>query len=458
MDIYQITEKRWDKRLAELKEFGEKTQCKWPRYDSESSQERALYMFIFDLRKRYKKGLLEAEKLQALKDIGYHLEKKAPRRDMMNGFNTNLWLKKFDKLKKFLAENENRYPSSKSIIREEIKLCEWVAYNRAQCKKGKLPTDIIAMLDGMNFSFKRVSTKKERVKKEWHHRPQWMVKYDAIKELFSHTPKRIADVNHPLYDWQQHHKRKFNSLKTERQELLNAIDFMAIVSDNYESEKNERWLAHFNEIVAYKDKFGRLPLANRAYPHHIKWIALQRFKYCRDLLSKEKEEILRAIGIKLTKNTNRNSEWERKYNAYKKFIEEKKRLPTRKKADAAEKELHFFRQMQHMSIMGKMKAPTPERLEKLKAVGIYPIKKYKGESPRNEVVEAKWQKQKDEVLKFMAANGNKLPRVKSNNRQEQLLRNWLHFLIARHKKGSLNKNWASWLIEIGFLKIDVGER
>ena len=93
-----------------------------------------------DVRDRYKKGALSAEKIKRLEDIGFVWSQREKNFE-----------DKFQVMLRFKAKNEGNPNGSLDLIFEDINLGAWQNSLRVNYRKGKLSSDRIEKLEGVGF-------------------------------------------------------------------------------------------------------------------------------------------------------------------------------------------------------------------------------------------------------------------------------------------------------------------
>ncbi len=113
-------------------------------------------------------------------------------------------------------------------------------------------------------------------------------------------------------------KKKNGFLLEWREEKLNSINFVW-------TPQNDAWYNRYELIKQFKEENGRLP-ASKDNKSFVVWFYLQRVDFEKGLLSEEKIELLKELGVNLEMG-NIEISWKDFYEKTKAFLEENGRLP-----------------------------------------------------------------------------------------------------------------------------------
>ncbi len=161
---WNLNELSWYSAYEEVKKIAEQ----FGKFPAKSEMPKELAAWIQAQRRKFRKGLLEEEKLQLLLDIGCQMKIK----------NADKWEEKFAMLEDFVAQN-GRFPeNADGFDNENAKvLLTWINTQRRCYAKGTLSDDKIEALEDIGFVWNAIDK-------------QWNDTYDVLKEF--------VELNHRL--------------------------------------------------------------------------------------------------------------------------------------------------------------------------------------------------------------------------------------------------------------------
>ncbi len=210
----------------------------------------------------------------------------------------------------------------------------------------------------------------------------------------------------------------------------------------WETKTEKRWNDAFDELCAYKDKYGTfdIPVAYVTDSDFRlgSWVRRQRDNYEKGQLSNEHRIRLEGIGFDLKKY----DMWEQKYQLARKYYEEHGNLDLPHKYISDGVWLSKWLNEQKLIAEGKRKKKhTPEQLEKLKAIG------FKYGVDRNS---ATWYEHYAQLKKYYDTNGNiELPTKYMVDGID--LNVWLCRQRALYRSGELQQEYIDLLNELSII-------
>jgi len=139
--VFEIKRKKtWDASYEELKKYLEKNNNKYPSRHSENEEIKLLRSWVSHQRQNIKKLSLDNRKNQLELLMGW----------IWNA-NDESWNNSYEELKKYLSENNNKYPSSISINEEIKKIGRWVINQRQNIKNNKISEKRLNLLNKIDF-------------------------------------------------------------------------------------------------------------------------------------------------------------------------------------------------------------------------------------------------------------------------------------------------------------------
>jgi len=243
-----------------------------------------------------------------------------------------LWNERFNELKDYKEEyGRTNVPRS-----ENKQLCEWVKTQRKQYgkfqenRKGKITLERIQTLESIGFEWV-LNRGGPRNESQWNKHFNELKEY---KEEYGHT--NVSQSNKQLGLWVKKQRTEYKKFKkngksqitSERIELLESIDF-EWVSQNKVGQTNESaWNKRFNELKAYKEKYGRTNVPNKYEENKElgRWVSNQRTEYKKfkkngkAKITKERIEMLNSIDFEWVAQ-NDESLWNRRFTELKDYKE-----------------------------------------------------------------------------------------------------------------------------------------
>lgn len=279
----EITDRRWDEMYQRLKNY--QTQHGGADVPHRWKEDMKLAAWVGAQRQRRKKAMISDEEVRLLDEIGFtwqHRERGS-------------WEDSLAEVAAYKAKEENceiplNYP-------ENPKLGRFVNAMRTQRNKGTLSAERIAKLDALGFvwaSSRKTLVDGGGISIEWQARFEDLLRY---KETHGDcdVPAKWRE-NPQLGNWvsQQRQNRKTGTLHPERQRRLDEIGF-----DWRSDSHKEEWAARFEQLKAYKARFGdcRVPVKWPENPRLGVWLTNQRHRLKSGTLSPEKEKLLVELGF-----------------------------------------------------------------------------------------------------------------------------------------------------------------
>ena len=156
----------------------------------------------------------------------------------------------------------------------------------------------------------------------------WDVQYENLLEFRKKYPDRWPEQRkefpkgNKLGNWFSHQRKYFkkSQLSEERIELLNKISFTW--------ERDDTWMPQYETLLEFRKKYpDRWPAEKEEFPKGNNlgyWCSNQRRGFKRDLLSKERLELLSKIGFRFSTKTIMTKPW---LSQYETLLEFRKKYP-----------------------------------------------------------------------------------------------------------------------------------
>ncbi|MFN0079427.1 MAG: helicase associated domain-containing protein [Prosthecobacter sp.] len=296
----------WETRYAELCAY----QAEHGHTNVTKSQNRTLGHWRDVQRDFRRKGMLKPDRIARLDTIGFEWE--APGREdrTRDEWHQYLWDEHFQRLVTF----KERFGHAHVPVQwsEDRQLGEWVAFQRDQSRRQRLPADRYQRLDALGFVWKPAPRFNQPPFPAEHAPDQkkialWETRYAelcAYQAEHGHT-NVTKGQNRVLGHWRdvQREFRRKGMLKPDRIARLDAIGF-EWKSPGREDCSREEWNQHlwgenFVRLSAFKDRFGHAQVPQR-WPEDTTlatWVADQRKAGAKGRLPADRRQRLDALGF-----------------------------------------------------------------------------------------------------------------------------------------------------------------
>jgi superfamily II DNA or RNA helicase len=274
---------------------------------------------------RYQKSLflngnLEIEKQNKLKEIGYSFEisyrgKKGKRGASENSEPDETWLKRFEELKSYVAQEDTFLIPNKN--RERQTLVSWVQYQKAQYRNGTLGATKTSLLNDIKFPFTENYRGKSinSIRKETNPVPKeikpslWDKKFVEFKEYYQNNktfliPSDNTDLQ-SLSSWIRYQRILFreNKLESDKIRKLEELGYSFNLDfrgrkPNDENVVREDWETRLMQLKAYFDENGTFLITkfDNENADLLQWVRYQRLLNTQGKLSEDKLKAFHEIG------------------------------------------------------------------------------------------------------------------------------------------------------------------
>ena len=216
--------------------------------------------WIVHQRTKYRKGILEKERIKLLESIGFEWK-------MREHFD---WMEMY----RLLVKHKGKHKTFANAPKPEPQLGSWMHWQRQRYKSGRMEQDRIDLLESVGFEL-RV---RERI--------DWMKMYKRLvahKKKYGTTqvPFNKNSRNNKYYrnqDYKQFacwvQRQRTTCKREDRVKLLNKIGF------DWQLRVTHDWETMFSRLLAYKEKHGTtyIPESYQADPELAKWVKKQRHR------------------------------------------------------------------------------------------------------------------------------------------------------------------------------------
>ncbi len=316
-------------------------------YLREGSGYNGLHTWIVKQQEFYKKGELSAyerEQWEALDECTFFATNIYPieeRKGLSEEERQRRWNSNFNELVNSINNPPYRWPQSNNWDLKKRTLFMWFKKQKEDFAIGLMNENNTIRWNTLDL----IDGKEVRIAKE-----VWNVNFKLVKESFL-LNKRSVLKQDKLYKWCNEQNGAFDTLSTERQALLDSIDFRKYFKET-DWDVKYRWLMDYIK----ENKERPTPSKN---PTLSTWLMVQK-RYCREkkLNAVQTKKILDII--KKHVDTRSNLEvWMCHFNDLIKFREEHTFWPRRRSNESSEHTIFIWCQSQKMKGSNQCKRSTP---------------------------------------------------------------------------------------------------
>lgn len=287
----------WERRFQQLLDFKERHGH--TRVAPHRGEDKKLGGWAVRQRVQYRAGILPAEQVRRLEEIGFQWSRPPgrpgprQRNSALPRSETPTWEVRYAELLAFHAQHGHvrvptKYPANRV-------LGNWVSNTRIMRKLGQLSAGRIAQLDALGFIWVAGHT-------EAIHRSFWESRYAELlqyTETYGHPHVPTTYRDHRLATWvtQQRVRQRKGRLSADKKEKLDALGFRWPAPRI--SPKNRTFDQRVADLAAYKKRYGHPHVSSGdiGYMRLVLWARMQRVAYDKDLLPQDRIDKLNAIGF-----------------------------------------------------------------------------------------------------------------------------------------------------------------
>ena len=288
--IIECTTETWDFWYGLLLDYYDEfnTSNVPSRFETENNEK--LGKWIHNQRTNKKNKIISKDRIQKLENLGF----------IWNPFEVQ-WNEGYDNLKKYYEKYGNSFVPTKFKSEDNYSLGKWVSHQRD--KKEELTTNQLKQLNELGFIWDTFEYK-------------WSIGFAHLKEYMIDNNGNVpvqtykTEDKYQLGKWISHQREDFknNKISLKKIQKLEDIGFVwnlreTVWNDSYENLKDY-----------LRENNGNMPTTNNVKHKDLNignWVATQRDKYSKNLLSKErikKLEDLSFVWIKFEDNWNKGLE------------------------------------------------------------------------------------------------------------------------------------------------------
>lgn len=258
----------------------------------------ALGNWISEQRKKYKRGTLKKERIEALEKCGMVWEVVDP----------DVWEKRYNDAYAYFKQHGNLDVPPSVLTAGDMSLRDWLVaqkslYQESRCESD-LDWDRHDLLDDIGMNWDRENGK-----------VNFSYSFRAKKYYEEHgnldVPEDYLDImGIDLREWVKRQWRLYHRPVTgkdeayqARKQALEKIGFDWSCEGRWDWDPKEAaWLQNFNGVKAYVKEHGKLPIGEESIPlttaeNSEFWIAGQRVAIRNGLMNEDKKELLASIGV-----------------------------------------------------------------------------------------------------------------------------------------------------------------
>ena len=292
-------ETNWEKTLSQYEKFIKQNK-RAPKINNKNKQENSLANWAQNQRQNKRKGLLSTKRITTLDRINFDWGKSNKEREKK-------WDENFKEVKVYYKKY-GKWPD-KGKKSNNPRLGAWCKFIKGKYHNNTLDQTKLKKLTEIGFDFGKSREDQEK---------EWQIKFKILKEYVkkhNEMPKR----GHLLDRWCHTQRQAFKGKKgfnftSDKIKQLDSIGF------NWETRETE-WYIKYNQLEIFIKDNGREPQGKDTF---VSWVQVQRTQYKKGKLSQKKINLLKKIGLDVTKKREfYNNSWNNYYFLLKEYIKDK---------------------------------------------------------------------------------------------------------------------------------------
>lgn len=331
----------------------------------------ALGNWIGKQRKKYKKGTLKPEQVEALEKIGMVWEI----------VDRAVWEKRYNDAYAYFKVHGNLDVPSNVLTAGNMYLRDWLISQKSLCQEANCETDLDwerhDLLDDIGMVWEK--QKSGRVVYSYAYRAQKY--YEEHGNL--DVPQDYNDMmGGNLHEWVKRQWKIYHRPTTDKPDAyiskkkeLENLGFDWSCEGRWDWDTKEAtWLQNYNGIKAYVDANGCLPIGESSIPLTTSvnsefWIAAQKAAIRNGMMNEDKQQMLASIGI-VYGQFKKDDDWQENYNFVKAYYEQHKQLPIGVNSQVMSNGNQSGPWISAQRMKMKESALSPEKVRMLKEIGI----------------------------------------------------------------------------------------
>ena len=291
------------------------------------NEQYALGNWIGEQRKKYKKGTLKPEQVEALEKVGMVWEL----------VDRDVWEKRYNDAYAYYNEHGNIDVSPNVLTAGNMYLRDWLIAQKSLYQESNCETDLDwerhDLLDDIGMDWE-----KQVGRKSYSYAYRAQRYYNEFGNL--DVPEDYNDMmGGNLHKWVKRQWRLYHRPTTDKSDAyiskkkeLENLGFDWSCEGRWDWDAKEAtWLQNYNGIKAYVDVNGSLPIGESSIPLTTSvnsefWIAAQKAAIRNGMMNEDKQQMLASIGV-VYGQFKRSDDWQENYNFVKAYYEQHKQLP-----------------------------------------------------------------------------------------------------------------------------------
>lgn len=283
------------------------------------NEQYALGNWIGEQRKKYKKGTLKPEQVEALEKVGMVWEL----------VDRDVWEKRYNDAYAYYNEHGNIDVSPNVLTAGNMYLRDWLIAQKSLYQEANCETDLDwerhDLLDDIGMDWE-----KQVGRKSYSYAYRAQRYYNEFGNL--DVPEDYNDMmGGNLHEWVKRQWRLYHRPITDKSDAyiskkkeLENLGFDWSCEGRWDWDAKEAaWLQNYNGIKAYVDANGCLPIGESSIPLTTSvnsefWIAAQKAAIRNGMMNEDKQQMLASIGV-VYGQFKRNDDWQENYNFVKAY-------------------------------------------------------------------------------------------------------------------------------------------
>ena len=291
------------------------------------NEQYALGNWIGEQRKKYKKGTLKPEQVEALEKVGMVWEL----------VDRDVWEKRYNDAYAYYNEHGDIDVPPNVLTAGNMYLRDWLIAQKSLYQESNCETDLDwerhDLLDDIGMDWE-----KQVGRKSYSYAYRAQRYYNEFGNL--DVPEDYNDMmGGNLHEWVKRQWRLYHRPTTDKSDAyiskkkeLENLGFDWSCEGRWDWDAKEAtWLQNYNGIKAYVDANGSLPIGESSIPLTTSvnsefWIAAQKAAIRNGMMNEDKQQMLASIGV-VYGQFKRSDDWQENYNYVKAYYEQHKQLP-----------------------------------------------------------------------------------------------------------------------------------
>ena len=270
----------WFQKFEKLKEFINENN-KRPSGESKNAEEKQLGIWLSKQLRNYKNAEMNEERNNLWTPFLEEYEKHFLTDD-------EIWLKNFEKLKKFINNNQRR-PSTISKNTEEKRLGQWSSQQHKHYKNKEMSEERYQLWTQFLEEYKKYCISNDEI---------WFQNFEELKEFINENNKRPSDKSKKIEEkqlggWINNQQKNYNKKEMSEERYQLWTQFLKEYEKHFLTD-DEKWLHKFEDLKSFINKNNKRPLQsskNIEEKQLNKWLSHQITNYNKQKLNGERYQL-----------------------------------------------------------------------------------------------------------------------------------------------------------------------